>query len=73
MCYQVDWLKLHLYQIKAGSASKIASSEVIFFVDAIAKERIEMQENELLSEQEDQHYDRQYEIYLEERLGHYGY
>jgi len=46
---------------------------VIFFVDAIAKERIEMQENELLSEQEDQHYDRQYEIYLEERLGHYGY
>lgn len=40
-----------------------------------------MQEHELLSEREDQYYDslreapedRQYEIYLEERLGRYGY
>lgn len=30
-------------------------------------------ENDSLSKQEDQHYDRQYEIYLEERLGRYGY
>jgi hypothetical protein len=34
-------------------------------------EMIETQENDLLSE--DQDYDRQYEIYLEERTGRYGY
>jgi hypothetical protein len=32
---------------------------------------IDNEENDSLSE--DQYYDRQYEIYLEERLGHYGY